>query len=423
MKKPTSLADRMSTTAVGFAEPLPTAVYSAQVVRQKSNFELSRNEDITTALTASGFDSIMKPDEHELTYVHSVFQSKGFHNIDNVTAESIDSIGRQDFIELNAKLKKFTDSMQGVKSAGLFGLIDDLSKEIQETDIEGIWTKAVNAKPTLLAYILSIFDRNAKKKSVGAKLNDLSVLLGAKSGSLKDKLQQIENDLVRQKKEQEGSVRMLEAAFDIYYKAFLQLRKQFALVVYLEHTYKSQLDAYKVANAGNTDLIINKKMQDYERNFADIQNKRLLLHKSLLQLPITAQQSNNLIGVCKTLIKEVDNTVIVSLPSIRASLVNVSAAIIAQKAMLGNESARLLDENLAKLSSKVSADLTVKAELLASEARLSEANAVASLVGDLKSLQERMQAAKTQSQANIDNATGILTNATSELKQILGATS
>lgn len=416
----TSLATRLG-TVTPMPRPYAEPVASVGTLVSKSNFEVSRNEDITTALAVSGFDSIMRPDENELTYVHSVFQSKGFHEIDLVTAESIDSIGRQDFIELNTKLKKFTDSMQGVKSAGLFGLIDDLSKEIQESDIEGIWNKAVNAKPTILAYILSIFDRNAKKKSVGAKLNELGVLLGAKSGSLKDKLQQIENDLVRQKKEQEDSVKVLEAAFEIYYKAFLELRKQFALIVYLEHTYKAQLEAYKAANSGNTDLVINKKLQDYERNFADIQNKRLLLHKSLLQLPITAQQSNNLIGVCKNLIKEVDNTVIISLPSIRSSLVNVNAAIIAQKAMLGNESARALDENLAKLSSKVTADLTVKAELLSSEARLSEANAVASLVGDLRDLQSRMQTAKAQSQANIDNATGILTNATSELKQILGA--
>lgn len=418
----TSLATRIG-TVTQMPRPYAEPASSVSALVSKSNFEVSRNDDITTALAVSGFDSIMRPDENELTYVHSVFQSKGFHSIDSVTAESIDSIGRQDFIELNMKLKKFTDSMQGIKSAGLFGLIDDLSKEIQETDIEGIWNKAVNAKPTLLAYILSIFDRNAKKKSIGAKLNDLGVLLGAKSGSLKDKLQQIENDLVRQKKEQEDSVKVLEAAFEIYYKAFLELRKQFALIVYLEHTYKAQLEAYKSANAGNTDLVINKKLQDYERNFADIQNKRLLLHKSLLQLPITAQQSNNLIGVCKNLIKEVDNTVIISLPSIRASLVNVNAAIIAQKAMLGNESARALDENLAKLSSKVSADLAVKAELLSSESRLSEANAVASLVSDLRDLQSRMQVAKTQSQANIDNATGILTNATSELKQILGTTS
>lgn len=418
----TSLATRIG-TVTQIPRPYAEPASSVGALVSKSNFEVSRNDDITTALAVSGFDSIMRPDENELTYVHSVFQSKGFHSIDSVTAESIDSIGRQDFIELNMKLKKFTDSMQGIKSAGLFGLIDDLSKEIQETDIEGIWNKAVNAKPTLLAYILSIFDRNAKKKSIGAKLNDLGVLLGAKSGSLKDKLQQIENDLVRQKKEQEDSVKVLEAAFEIYYKAFLELRKQFALIVYLEHTYKAQLEAYKAANAGNTDLVINKKLQDYERNFADIQNKRLLLHKSLLQLPITAQQSNNLIGVCKNLVKEVDNTIIVSLPSIRASLVNVNAAIIAQKAMLGNESARALDENLAKLSSKVSADLAVKAELLSSESRLSEANAVASLVSDLRDLQSRMQVAKTQSQANIDNATGILTNATSELKQILGTTS
>lgn len=420
--KPTSLLDRMGQQQnQAVASAVVSGIADAAALSQKSNFQVARNDAIVQALTVGGFDSIMKPSDAELVYVDSVFQSKGFHTLDGVTSDAVDAIGRQEFVDLNNKLKRFTDSMQGVKTAGLFSLIDDLSKDIQETDIEGIWNKAVNAKPTLLAYILSIFDRNAKKKSISKKLQDIGVMLGAKSGNLKDKLAQIEKDLTAQKQEQEKSVKMLEDSFEIYYNAFLQLRKQFALIVYLEFTYQSMLEQYKKESGGSGDLVINKKLQEYERIFADIQNKRLLLHKTLLQLPLTAQQSNNLIGVCKGLIKEVDNTILVSLPSIRASLVNVSAAIQAEHAFLGNESAQKLEENLAKLSSKVSADLTVRATTLASSARLREANTVASLVSDLKDLTSRVDAAKAQSQADIASATNILTVATSDLKQILDA--
>ncbi len=420
--KPTSLLDRMGQQQnQAVASAVVSGIADAAALSQKSNFQVARNDAIVQALTVGGFDSIMKPSDAELVYVDSVFQSKGFHTLDGVTSDAVDAIGRQEFVDLNNKLKRFTDSMQGVKTAGLFSLIDDLSKDIQETDIEGIWNKAVNAKPTLLAYILSIFDRNAKKKSISKKLQDIGVMLGAKSGNLKDKLAQIEKDLTAQKQEQEKSVKMLEDSFEIYYNAFLQLRKQFALIVYLEFTYQSMLEQYKKESGGSGDIVINKKLQEYERIFADIQNKRLLLHKTLLQLPLTAQQSNNLIGVCKGLIKEVDNTILVSLPSIRASLVNVSAAIQAEHAFLGNESAQKLEENLAKLSSKVSADLTVRATTLASSARLREANTVASLVSDLKDLTSRVDAAKAQSQADIASATNILTVATSDLKQILDA--
>ena len=420
--KPTSLLDRMGQQQnQSVASAVVKGLADSAALSQKSNFQVARNDAIVQALTVGGFDSIMKPSDAELVYVDSVFQSKGFHTLDGVTSDAVDAIGRQEFVDLNNKLKRFTDSMQGVKTAGLFSLIDDLSKDIQETDIEGIWNKAVNAKPTLLAYILSIFDRNAKKKSISKKLQDIGVMLGAKSGNLKDKLAQIEKDLTAQKQEQEKSVKMLEDSFEIYYNAFLQLRKQFALIVYLEFTYQSMLEQYKKESGGSGDLVINKKLQEYERIFADIQNKRLLLHKTLLQLPLTAQQSNNLIGVCKGLIKEVDNTILVSLPSIRASLVNVSAAIQAEHAFLGNESAQKLEENLAKLSSKVSADLTVRATTLASSARLREANTVASLVSDLKDLTSRVDAAKAQSQADIASATNILTVATSDLKQILDA--
>lgn len=388
-------------------------------VTKGDNYQIIRNEDIRNELSKDGYDKLLQPDDVELAYVNSVFQSKGWHIIDNVTFQSVHVIGEQEFKDLNNRLREFTKSMNGVDNAGLFSLIDDLSKEVKDSDLEGIWNKATNAKPTLLAHILSLFDKNAKSKSVMQQLTVIGESLQGKSGNLDKKLDLIEKGLVTQKQIQEKSIRMLESTFELYYHAFIALRKQFALVWYLEKSYESQLQAFVNSNTDSQDLIIGKKKSDYETIYSDIQNKRLLIWKALLQLPITVEQNKTITTVCKNLMKEIDNTLITSFPSIRGNLVTVGAAILAQKALMTNNSTKDLEEGLARLSSKATADLAVKSEAMSGQLRLREANTMRMLVDDLAKMHTDLQAAKDQTKSDYDEASSILLGATNDLNDLL----
>ena len=167
-------------------------------------------------------------------------------------------------------------------------------------------------------------------------------------------------------------------------------------------------------------MIINKELQDYEGRYVDIQNKRLIIHKSLLQLPIIVQQNTNLVTVCKTLLKEIDNTLVSSFPMIRGNLQTIGVSIMTQKAMLGNNSAKELEKNLAVMANQVTGNLAVAGATLSANLRLEEAKTMETLVGGLKSLTERLDAAKLESQQKMSDANSILTNATNELKDLLG---
>lgn len=388
-------------------------------VTKGDNYQIIRNEDIRNELSKDGYDKLLQPSDMELSYVNSVFQSKGWHLIDNVTFAAVHAIGDQEFKDLNNRLREFTKSLNGVDNAGLFSLIDDLSKEVKDSDLEGIWNKATNAKPTLLAHILALFDKNAKSKSVMNQLSAIGDNLQGKSGNLDKKLDLIEKGLVTQKQIQEKSIRMLESTFELYYHAFIALRKQFALVWYLEKSYEAQLQAFVNSNTDSQDLIIGKKKSDYETIYSDIQNKRLLIWKALLQLPITVEQNKTITTVCKNLMKEIDNTLITSFPSIRGNLVTVGAAILAQKALMTNNSTKDLEEGLARLSSKATADLAVKSEAMSGQLRLREANTMRMLVDDLANMQTDLQAAKDQTKSDYDEASSILLSATNDLTDLL----
>mgnify|MGYP003611750945 FL=1 len=124
--------------------------------------------------------------------------------------------------------------------------------------------------------------------------------------------------------------------------------------------------------------------------------------------------------MCKNLNKEIDNTTQSSFPTIRSNIASLGIALNAQQAMIGTEGAKKLERQLQDMSIKVIGDLAVKSELLASESRLKEAESIRNLVQGLKEMDQRLQTAKDQSQANITAASNILNEATTELKQILG---
>lgn len=409
----------LASSLANIGEMVNRSPASNQVV-PVNNYTSVRNDDIRKSLEAAGMTQLVNPNEMELTYVNSVFQSKGFHKIENVTYDAVNTIGKAEFEDLNRKMKEFTSKMGGVNTAGIFDLIDEVSKGVAETDLESIYMKAVNAKPTLWALFLSLFDKNAKGRSVQQKLKALGDTLGANGKSLEVKLTSIEQDLSKQKQMQEKNVKDLEKSFEIYYNSFIELRKQYALIVYLEHSYKAQLDKFKADNSGSTDLVISKELQDYEGRYQDIQNKRLIIHKSMLQLPIIVQQNTNLVTVIKTLMKEIDNTLVSSFPLIRGNLQTIGVSIMTQKAMLGNNNAKELEKNLALMANRVTGDLAVAGATLSADLRLQEAQTVETLVGGLKTLTQRLEAAKEESQQKMNDATGILTNATNELKDLLG---
>lgn len=387
--------------------------------KELSVYEAPRADIIKNSLSVKGYEKLIEPSDNELMYVAQVFQSKKLHLMDNVTYPVVSGIGGPEFTNLNNSLKVFTSKMSAVKTPGLFTLIDTLSKDIQGANLDEIWNKTVNAKPTLMARFMALFNPSAKEESLNEQFKELYSKLTESGKGLEVKLGKLELDLRKQKKEQEDNIRALEQSFEIYFNSFTELRKQFILVVFLEESYRSQLESFKVKHTNTTELSISRKLKEYEQVMEDIENRKMIIHGALLKLPITVHQNSTLVGVCKKLSKEVDSVLENSFPTIRSNLIGLGISLNSQQAMLGTQNIRELDANLSQMSMKVSSDLAVKAELLTSQTRLKEANNIRTLVLGLKDLQERTQAAKEEGRANMEQAQTILNEATDELKQIL----
>lgn len=392
---------------------------STPVAGSATHYEKVRNQDVLSALSVDGYDKLMPPTEIELGYVASVYENKGYVNIDKMTTKDVDSVGRKELEELNKQLTEFTKTMSGVDTRGVFELIDDLSTSVAEQDLGGIWDKAKNAKPTLLAVILGFFNPQATKKSVLKRFDQLALMIESRGISLESKFQSIEVGLRDKINGLNKNIDMLDKAFDLYYNAFIQLRKQFILIRFMEYNYQKQLEVFKQQNVDSEDLVINNKLNQYERVLKDLTTRRLLLHKMLLQLPVTAQQNERLVNVSRSLADEINNTLLASMPVIRMNFVGIKAAIDAERGFLSNNVARDLEANGNLLLAQTTGDLAVRSELMYGANRLAEAKNMEKIVDGMAEISKNIKGAKQIAQKDIDEAKDILYNTTHKLKDAL----
>lgn len=396
-----------------FAEPKPKNVLKPFVkdsIQQSLEIILANNPTYQN----------IAPTQEEIQHVSVLFKDRKLDNIDVINYKLIADVGRNEFNNLNTQLKNFTSKMTEMKSPGLFTLIDQLTKEVSQADLEGIWEKTVNAKPSLKARFLSIFNSSAKSNDLQNQYLNVYKLLTERSKGLEAKLSKFEQQLVRQKHEQENNISALNTSYEMYFNSFVQVRQQFVFILYLEEFYKQEFNKYKEENPNQTDLHVSKKINEYDGILKDIENKRLVLHGALIRFPLTVKQNENLMNVCKNILKEIDNTLLNNFTNIRSNLLGLGISLNAQQALLGTNEAKTLDKQSAELSSRINGQLTIAAERYAAQSRLQEAEVLQGLVSNIKRLNEDILHAKTQNEEDIQKATDILNETTNELKYILG---
>lgn len=167
------------------------------------------------------------------------------------------------------------------------------------------------------------------------------------------------------------------------------------------------------------DIVVQNNIKAYERILRELTTRRLLIHKVLLQLPMTTEQSRRLVDVSKGLIDEINNTLLASMPIIRMNFVGIKAALDAERAFLSNTQARTLEQRSGQLIAEVSGSLAVRSELAYGANRLAEANAIDALASTMLQCKNNLVEAKNKSKKDIDEATKLLHNTTIKVQQVV----
>lgn len=388
---------------------------------KESSWTLNRQQGIIGSLKKQGTYEILLPKENELKYADGVYVSSSLTNIDSVTEETVQNIGKKELNNLNNSMKDFINGLNLISSenTGIYDLMTDLSKAVNPEELKDIWQKAINAKPTLLATIIGLFNRPYKEKNVINQVSELSKIIDRKGKSVSGKIDGIENDLIKQKEVQKDNINQLNKTFEIYYKAVKDLRLQYIIAMYVQYDFKRNLNSYKNSNQDNQSIEFNKKLSEYERINSLIDNKCLLMQKSLMQILIAVKNNDNLIKVCHSLLSEIDNTITHSLPNIRSNIATIAVALRAERGLRENQAVQLLEDQQGSMATEVTGALSVKAELLSGSNRKREASAMEKLVLEAERFDNEIKKAKEQKKKDIDDSFKIMYNAQIKFNDLL----
>ena len=131
--------------------------------------------ELIGSMTASEMIKVVNPTEEEIQYALEEFKRSNLADVNSVNYEKVSNIGKKQLVDLNNRLKEFTTKMTGFKTPGLFGMIDELSKEIKDSDYPAIWQKAVNAKPTVWARFCNLFNSTSSRESLNSHFDTLTL--------------------------------------------------------------------------------------------------------------------------------------------------------------------------------------------------------------------------------------------------------
>lgn len=387
----------------------------------KSNWTSTRQTEIIESLKKQGTYEILLPKDNELKYADGIYVSSNLSNVGLLKEDSIQNLGKKELETLNNKMRDFIDGLNLVSSenTGIYDLMTDLSKSVKPDELKEIWQKAINAKPTLLATIIGLFNSPYKDKNVINQVKELSKIIDDKGKLVGKKIDGIEQDLTKQKEIQKDNINQLNKTFEIYYKSVKDLRLQYMIAMYLQHDFKIHLNNFKNSNLNNQSIEFNKQLTEYERIESLIDNKCLLMQKSLMQILIAVKNNDNLIKVCYNLLSEIDNTLTHSLPNIRSNIATIAVALRAERGLKENQFVQTLDEQESSLASEITGMLSVKAEKLAGSNRKREANAMEKLVLEAEKFENEIKEAKEQKKKDIDESFKIMYNAQIKLNNLL----
>lgn len=415
------LANKSRTSlANSIAGPSDTANPLAVISKDKPKVDVFSESYVSDLLKMSGFDSILVPSNIEIQYVRGLFDRSGIVNIAHVSYDTVDEIARSEFLKLNSGLAELTKKYSNVKMPQMLAIIQHLTKEVDKAQIIQTWEDVQNVKPTVGQKIIALFNKDHLSHELNKRFNQALQIISGSAATLENEIIQIEKNLREEYKSQEENIRDLENSFEKYFDAFKDLRRSFIFVVILEDFYRRGLDAYK-ASINTNDLMIQHRLSEYESIYSEIQNKKAIIHKALLQLPVMSMQNKALITASRQTMRDINNTLVSTMPMIRGNITQIVAAIRVEHGLNGSKAAQNLESNLSTMSMQLMGDVAKRAASAASEGRLKDAQNISNLVSSLKNFKEEMNNAAIENNRRFSEAEDLMIKSTAELKQILGA--
>lgn len=333
------------------------------------------NSDTFTSLLAKGMGENrgqnIKYDIATVEKATAIFNQK-FSDPSKVTYALVSNLGSEQYKVLKQNQENFSSTVNAVQNAGVFFILEKLSNNLREANLEGLYRDAVNVKPTMVARFLSAIGFGGKYKQISVnKQYDIHFSnLKSRSEGVVSVVKDLEKDLLHKKSELLTSLTYIRKGFTDQFQQLKLLASEHLVArmalerqeEYVEHL--SSLDSH---NTGVQQTLVEAK-----RVLNTLVNRELILRGSIASVPLKADEYNQLLTATQTVVEEIDNTLDAKFLSLYGSLNTIAVAMKSAQGLNEQQSIEELANNLSNISNIAVKDIATKSITLSANNRLRE---------------------------------------------------
>jgi len=327
-----------------------------------------------------------------------------------ISQHDIAALGVEPELALNRTLDGFLSRIDKATSPQLFTLVASLNQHVQDENLPELANRILNARPSLLARILGIFNPKSLRQAANRAYEEAARIASGRSKALSDLIGAMETRLRVEMTRLNEELRHLDTVKAEYRKSFVAFAEDAVFLNSVLAKARTEVAAMEPELAGDP-----QRGHDVRDKLQSLESRALAVEATLTKLPADQLVIRQLQNAGVATLQELATTMASRFASIKMTLLTIHGARMVQDLQRLGQQGADLDRNLNQVRSQLMKDIVETAATAPGNNRLAQAQQLQSVVADTQSLVALVDAARDTNQRKFDEARALMAQARQDM--------
>jgi hypothetical protein len=327
-----------------------------------------------------------------------------------ISQHDIAALGVEPELALNRTLDGFLSRIDKATSPQLFTLVASLNQHVQDENLPELANRILNARPSLLARILGIFNPKSLRQAANRAYEEAARIASGRSKALSDLIGAMETRLRVEMTRLNEELRHLDTVKAEYRKSFVAFAEDAVFLNSVLAKARTEVAAMEPELAGDP-----QRGHDVRDKLQSLESRALAVEATLTKLPADQLVIRQLQNAGVATLQELATTMASRFASIKMTLLTIHGARMVQDLQRLGQQGADLDRNLNHVRSQLMKDVVETAATAPGNNRLAQAQQLQSVVADTQNLVALVDASRDTNQRKFDEARALMAQARQDM--------
>ena len=327
-----------------------------------------------------------------------------------ISQHDIAALGVEPELALNRTLDGFLSRIDKATSPQLFTLVASLNQHVQDENLPELANRILNARPSLLARILGIFNPKSLRQAANRAYEEAARIASGRSKALSDLIGTMETRLRVEMTRLNEELRHLDTVKAEYRKSFVAFAEDAVFLNSVLAKARIEVAAMEPELAGDP-----QRGHDVRDKLQSLESRALAVEATLTKLPADQLVIRQLQNAGVATLQELATTMASRFASIKMTLLTIHGARMVQDLQRLGQQGADLDRNLNHVRSQLMKDVVDTAATAPGNNRLAQAQQLQSVVADTQNLVALVDASRDTNQRKFDEARALMAQARQDM--------